>query len=159
MVNTIQDGLMIVDRRGIIVSVNKALENMIQFSRDELIGKPCDVLNCNACDKVRQDNGGHWCRLFKAGSLTMGKCTIVKKDGKVVHVLKNASLLHDDSGETIGAVETITDLTDVVEKNNQIAQFRRELQQEDSFHGIIGNSAAMQPSLMSSRMPRSPMHR
>ena len=40
MVNTIQDGLMIVDRRGIIVSVNKALENMIQFSRDELIGKP-----------------------------------------------------------------------------------------------------------------------
>ena len=145
VVNTIKDGLMIVDRRGIIVSVNKALENMIQFSRDELIGKPCDVLNCNACDKVRQDNGGHWCRLFKAGSLTMGKCTIVKKDGKVVHVLKNASLLHDDSGETIGAVETITDLTDVVEKNNQIAQFRRELQQEDSFHGIIGNSAAMQP--------------
>jgi two-component system, NtrC family, response regulator HydG len=144
VVNSIKDGLMIVDRRGIIVSVNKALESMVHFSRDELIGRSCEVLNCDACDKVRQDNGGHWCRLFKTGSLTTGKCTVIRKDGKMIHVLKNASLLHDDDGETIGAVETITDLTDVMEKDNQIAQFRRELQGEDAFHGIIGNSAAMQ---------------
>jgi PAS domain S-box-containing protein len=144
VVNIIKDGLMIVDRRGIIVSVNKALESMIQYSRDELIGKSCEVLNCDVCEKARQENGGHWCRLFKTGSVTMRKCTVMRKDGKVIHVLKNASLLHDDGGETIGAVETITDLTEVVEKENQIARFRRELRAEDGFHGIIGNSTIMQ---------------
>ena len=144
VVNSIKDGLMIVDRRGIIVSVNKALENMIQYSRDELIGQSCEVLNCDVCDKARQENGGHWCRLFKTGAINMRKCTIMSKEGKVIPVLKNASLLHDDGGETIGAVETITDLTEVVEKENQIAQFRRVLQAEDGFHGIIGTSAAMQ---------------
>jgi PAS domain S-box-containing protein len=144
VVNSIKDGLMIVDRRGIIVSVNKALENMIRYSRDELIGQSCEVLNCDVCDKARQENGGHWCRLFRTGAINMRKCTIMSKEGKVIPVLKNASLLHDDGGETIGAVETITDLTEVVEKENQIAQFRRVLQAEDGFHGIIGTSAAMQ---------------
>lgn len=144
VVNSIKDGLMIVDRRGVIVSVNKALENMIHFSRDEMIGKSCEILNCDVCDKARQENGPHWCRLFKTGSLDMRKCTITRKDGKDLHVLKNASLLHDDRGETIGAVETITDLTELMEKETQIAQFRRELRAEDGFHGIIGSSAAMQ---------------
>ncbi len=72
VVNSIKDGLMIVDRRGIIVSVNKALENMIRYSRDELIGQSCEVLNCDVCDKARQENGGHWCRLFRTGAMGTG---------------------------------------------------------------------------------------
>jgi two-component system response regulator HydG len=41
-------------------------------------------------------------------------------------------------------VETITDITEIVEKDKQIAAFRRHLRSEDAFQGLIGASAAMQ---------------
>jgi transcriptional regulator with PAS, ATPase and Fis domain len=58
--------------------------------------------------------------------------------------LKNASLLRSAEGEVLGAVETLTDLTEIVEKDNQIEAFRRELSREDHFHGLVGTSSSMQ---------------
>ena len=144
VVNTIQDGLMIVDKRGTIVSANKALEKISGYSRDELIGKPCTVLNCDVCEKARKNMDGHWCILFESGTMSMRKCTLLKKDQSLLHAIKNACLLHDDSGNVIGAVETITDISEIIEKDNQIKAYRRELRSEDAFHGIIGISAGMQ---------------
>lgn len=144
VVDTIQDGLMIVDKSGTIVSVNKALETITGFSNDELIGNLCTVLNCNICKRARKNTDGHWCALFKSGKLQKRRCTIVKKDQSMLHALKNACLLHDDSGRVIGAVETITDISEVIEKDNQIKAYQRELESEDGFQGIIGNSPAMQ---------------
>lgn len=44
VVNTIQDGVMIVDTDGIIISANKALEKTSGYTHNELIGKPCSIL-------------------------------------------------------------------------------------------------------------------
>jgi len=68
----------------------------------------------------------------------------MRKDGRYVHVLKNASLLRDSEGELIGAVETLTDITEIVQKDHQIDAFQRQLRSEDGFHGIVGVSAHMQ---------------
>ena len=38
---------------------------------------------------------------------------------------------------------TVTDITELIEKNNQIEAFRRELRSKDGFYGIIGVSPAM----------------
>ncbi len=144
VVDTIQDGVMIVDTGGAIVSVNKALETITGFSKDEMLGKSCQILNCNIFEFAQRDKGDHWCILFKTGAMNMKRCTLMTKDGRYVHALKNASLLHDADGNVIGAVETITDITEIVEKDNQIAAFRRELRSEDGFHGILGASRPMQ---------------
>ena len=144
VVDTIQDGVMIVDTEGTIVSLNKALEAMTGFSKDEMLGKTCQVLNCNLFDMARNNKGDYWCVLFRTGSMNLRRCTIMTREGKPVHVLKNASLLHDARGNVIGAVETITDITEIVEKNHKIAAFRRELRSEDGFFGILGTSRAMQ---------------
>jgi two-component system response regulator HydG len=45
VVNTIQDGVMIVDTDGTIISANKALEKISGYTRNEMIGKPCSILN------------------------------------------------------------------------------------------------------------------
>jgi transcriptional regulator with PAS, ATPase and Fis domain len=62
----------------------------------------------------------------------------------VVHILKNASVLKDETGEVRGAVETMTDITELMDKETQINHYRRELDAEDRFYGMIGLSAAMQ---------------
>ncbi|MBW1737701.1 MAG: sigma 54-interacting transcriptional regulator [Deltaproteobacteria bacterium] len=144
VVNTIQDGLMVVDRAGTILSVNRALEAITGFSKEDLIGSPCSALHCDICEIARDENGDHWCVLFRTGSLKMRRCTLARKDGRYVHVLKNASLLHDSNGNTIGAVETLTDITEIIQKDHQIEAFQREIRSQDRFHGILGTSASMQ---------------
>lgn len=144
VVSTILDGIIIIDTTGSIVSVNRALETMTGYTHEELIGQKCSILNCSIFNLAREKCDGHWCALFKTGSLDMRRCTVMRKDGKYVQVLKNASLLRDSKGEVIGAVETVTDITEIVEKDKQIAAFRRQLRSEDAFQGLIGASAAMQ---------------
>ena len=67
VVNTIQDGVMIVDTEGTIVSANKALQIMTGYTKEELIGKPCMILNCNICEIARERKGEKWCSLFQTG--------------------------------------------------------------------------------------------
>ena len=145
VVDTIQDAIMIVDTNGLIVTVNNAFEKITKFRKDEIIGKSCTLLNCDRCEIVRTGNDKeHWCRLFKEKKLKMGRCVIMQKGGKYLNIMKNASLLYDTGGNLLGAVETMTDISELVEKDTQIEAFRRELQTEDRFHGILGASAAMQ---------------
>jgi len=144
VVNTIQDGLMVVDRGGVIVSVNRALEAITGFTQKDLVGRPCSALNCDVCEMARDQQGRHWCALFRTGSLKMRRCTLLRKDGRSIHVLKNASLLRDADGDVIGAVETLTDVTELVRKDHQIHAFQRQLRSEDGCCGMIGVSASMQ---------------
>jgi len=146
VVHTIQDGVMIVNTEGTITSINRAFETITGHSKTEIIGKPCTILNCNACELIRgnKGKGPHWCVLFKKGKLRMQKCVITRKEGDHIHVVKNASVLLDDKGNVTGAVETITDITDLIEKETQIETFRRELEIEDQFYGILGTSMPMQ---------------
>jgi PAS domain S-box-containing protein len=144
IVNTIRDGIMVVDTTGSILSVNRALETITDYTHEELIGQKCSILNCSIFNLAREKCGEHWCLLFKTGSMNMRRCTIMKKDGTYVQVLKNASQLHDSKGRVIGAVETITDISEIVEKDKQIAAIRRHLRSEDAFQGLIGACAPMQ---------------
>lgn len=144
VVDTIKDGVMIVDKKGVIVSVNRAMSEITGYDRDDLLGRPCTFLNCNICELVLEKNGEHWCHLFKAGFLNMREAVIQTKNGEFIPVLKNASILRDSDEKVIGAVETITDITELTEKETQITELRSQLCSENSFHGLLGNSLPMQ---------------
>lgn len=141
--NTIQDAVMIVTPDGRIVSVNQAMLDMTGYSRENLIGKRCAVLGCSSCTIVRDAPGDQWCAMFREGELRKQHCSLTRKDGSKVRVVKNAAVFHDEEGRLIGAVETMTDITDLLEKERQIETYRRELSSQDGFHGIIGQSPAM----------------
>ena len=49
VVDTMMDGLMVVDPEGTIVSVNQAMEALTGYSKKELIGKDCSILDCDTC--------------------------------------------------------------------------------------------------------------
>jgi two-component system response regulator HydG len=143
VVDSIQDGVMIVHPDGTIVSVNRAFEEITGYPHKEILGQSCSTLNCSSCEIAREDNSCHWCAMFRKGNLRKQRCTVVRKDGRTVTILKNASVIKDGNGNVTGAVETMTDITDLIMKETQIETFRRELRAEDRFHGMIGASAAM----------------
>jgi len=144
VVSTIQDGIMIVDKEGTIVSINQALEELSGYTSDDLVGNPCSALDCDFCHHSRAiGNEKHWCRLFEIGTLNRKRCRLTRKDGGYLEILKNASVLKNSTGQVIGAVETFTDITEIIQKDHQIEAFRRELRAEDGFHGVIGTSPLM----------------
>ncbi|MBW1788074.1 MAG: sigma 54-interacting transcriptional regulator [Deltaproteobacteria bacterium] len=144
VIETMPDGLMIVDPDGIILSINDAFKRLTGYTDSELIGRPCEVLGCNTCFDTRARGGEKHCQLFKDHHVRHSKCILKRKDGRPLHVLKNANVLRDEEDQVVGGVETLTDCTELVAKEEVISTLRRELDIEDSFEGIIGRSAAIQ---------------
>jgi PAS domain S-box-containing protein len=144
VVETMMDGLMVVDTDGVIAMSNEAMEMITGYKKEELVGQSCAVLHCNTCfDTMARGDGMH-CELFKLGRVRRCRCTLKRKDGTSVHVLKNAAILKDAQGQVIGGVETLTDLSELVTRDREIRDLRRELSAKDGFHGLVGKSPAME---------------
>jgi len=171
VIDTMLDGLLIVDPEGIILAVNQAMEALSGYRREELVGQPCTILKCHLCLDALTSGRCRECELFMQGFIRRRQCTMEKKDGTPRQVLKNAAVLKDRTGKVVAGVENFTDLSEVVAKERVISYLRRELSREDqarslpekspgmmqlfishlhrelsredAFHGIIGKSPVM----------------
>jgi two-component system, NtrC family, response regulator HydG len=141
--NTINDGLLLIGTDGTILMVNRTFERLMGYTSDEIIGKPCTVLNCDACERTLVRRNGPWCALFEQDEDIRKRCLIMRKDGTYLQTIKNASPLKDDRGMMLGAVETITDISELDRLDREIDQLSRHLDVEGGFHGIVGRSKAM----------------
>lgn len=143
IMETMTNGLMIVDTDGVIVEVNPAMEKITEFSKDELIGSDCTILGCDSCSGVRANGKGNFCTLFRDGHVEGWRCRLTTKSGKQTVVMKNARILKNEKDEIVGGVETLTDLKEMEKKNRVIQTLKRQLRKQDSFEGMIGNSSTM----------------
>jgi len=144
IVDTMQDGLMVLDTKGNILAMNPAAELLTGYTADELIGENCRTLNCTGCTVYGRGAGKDWCSLFVTGEVKGKKCLITNKNLRAVHILKNASVLKDSDGNPIGSVETFTDMSEIVRQQQEIDSLRRSCHLDDGFHGMIGESSVMQ---------------
>jgi two-component system response regulator HydG len=143
VINTMQDGLMVVDPGGLIVSVNPAFEELTGYNASELVGNPCTLLECDSCDYPKNARGTLQCDLFKKGAIQRCRCTLRKKDGSPLYVLKNAAVIQGPEGETMGGVETLTDLSEAVARERELVSLRRQMGMDEVFQGMVGRSPAM----------------
>ncbi|MDP1761541.1 MAG: sigma 54-interacting transcriptional regulator, partial [Deltaproteobacteria bacterium] len=170
VIDTMMDGLLVVDVEGVILSANLAMEHITGYTREELIGQPCTILKCHTClDSIVMGRKKE-CELFRQGHVRRRKCVLVRKDGTPLPVMKNAAILKDSAGKVVAGVENLTDISEVEAKERVISHLRRELShdaaheppvkspdmmqlfisrlrqelnKEDGFHGIIGKSPVM----------------
>jgi len=144
VLETMSDGFMVVDKEMNILFFNRAAEEMTGYKRDEVMGKPCAILDTDICVALPNSEMGKKCKLFEKGRAVNKRCNIKAKNGKIVHLLKNAVVLKDDHGEVICAIEVITDISSLYFKELEIEALRNELQNEYGFMGLIGTSRVMQ---------------
>ena len=144
IVGTMNEGLMLVGPDGTIVMVNKAFEELTGYASDEVIGRPCTLLECDACEGAMKASAHRWCKLFEEGQVIKCRCHLLRKDGTYVSALKNAAVLRDDNGLDLGAVEVLTDLSELDRLDQKLELLSRQLGEEDGFHGIIGKSPIIQ---------------
>jgi PAS domain S-box-containing protein len=129
IINTMNDGLMLVDPDGKILMVNRSFEQLTGYSSEEVIGRSCRLIGCDACESVLTCDEKGWCKLFHADQedLRRCRCAIIRKDGSLLPALKNASVLRDDGGNIMGAVETITDLSEIDRLDQKVEMLSRQL--------------------------------
>lgn len=144
IVDTLQDGVMVVDTGGRVLALNPAAERLTGYKAEELIGQSCRMLDCTGCEIYDKGLGEKWCGLFVKGNVKAKKCLITNKENRSINVIKNATLLYDESRNVIGAVETLTDMSALVSQQAEISQLRRSLHMDEGFHGLIGKSPIMQ---------------
>ncbi len=81
IVNTMTEGLMLVGPDGTIVMVNEAFEQFTGYRADEIIGRPCTLLECDACEGAMQASANRWCKLFEEGQVIKCRCLLLRKTG------------------------------------------------------------------------------
>ena len=145
VINTMNEALLIISKTGRILSVNHSFEEMTGYAASEVTGQPCTVLACQACEMAINNRGDGWCKLFEPDQPEMRRCrcSIKKKDGTFLPALKNASVLRDEDGTLLGAVETLTDLSEIDRLDRKVEILSRQLDDDSGFGGIVGNSDEM----------------
>ncbi len=141
---TMRDGLMIVDKDGNILFFNRAAEEITGYSKQDVVGKQCTILDSDTCVVLTEEGKQKNCAIFKTGSIENKKCRIRASDGRAVYLLKNATILKDEKGEMIGVVESLTDITSLYMKEMELEELKQELRQEYWFMGLLGKSGPMQ---------------
>ncbi|MBD3182850.1 PAS domain-containing protein [Candidatus Poribacteria bacterium] len=134
ILDSIAEGVFTINANWQIESFNAAAERITGFTADEAIGRPC-------YEVFRSDMCGENCAL--ARSLETGEpvsgceVNITSKDGKRVPISVSASVLVNDDGQVIGAVESFRDLS-------EIKRLTAEVHGQYDFSNIIGKSRDMQ---------------
>ena len=60
IIDTLSEGLIVVDSAGDIVAINPAAERLTGYSSDELLGKSCRILNCSGCNIYNKVTPAGW---------------------------------------------------------------------------------------------------
>ncbi len=143
IVEIMQEGLLVVSADGKIQMVNRALEEITGYSREEILERPCTIFRCDACKLLQPDSDGAWCQLFAGQEQMKRKCHLIRKDGSCVTVLKTATVLKDGQDGSLNAVEVVTDVSEMDRMDRELRQLSRTLDEETTFQGMIGHSSKM----------------
>ena len=134
IIDSIAEGVLTLSTGMTVMSFNRSAERITGYSAEEVLGRPCrEVLGSKGCDEVcpvRQT-------LLSGKLVTDVEMEIVAKDGSTVPVSVSASILRDERGDVVGAVETFRDLS-------RVWTLTEELKGRYSFRNIIGKSHKMQ---------------
>ncbi len=136
---TSADGIMVTSApSGEITMVNSALEKMLGYSKDELIGLNPYVLTPDE-DELKEKGVAFITQLFENQVVTGAEQTWLRKDGSLLEVERNAALLHDGKGNVKGAVATVRDITQRKRDENILRETKDHLDNliESSLDGIL----------------------
>ncbi|OYT60790.1 diguanylate cyclase [Euryarchaeota archaeon ex4484_178] len=108
IINSSLIGIILNDEKNNLIFVNERFADMLGYTVEELIGKNFrDVSTPEGFEKIREGT----MRRMK-GISDSYETTLIRRDGKLIDVLINASPLRDASGKIVGIIGVIIDITE-----------------------------------------------
>ncbi|MDD3730891.1 MAG: sigma 54-interacting transcriptional regulator [candidate division Zixibacteria bacterium] len=125
--NSISDGVFTVDKSCVITSFNKAAERITGFTASEAIGRHCfDIFRTEVCHRqcALKDT------LKTHAPVENARVTIITREGREMPINVTTTMLKNEAGELIGAVEFFRDIS-------EIEYLRKSLDQKSTLDSII----------------------
>jgi len=112
------------DRRGIITYVNKAFCDISGYTKEELLGKPHNMVRHPSVPKEAFRN--MW-KTIKSGSTWNGQIVNLAKDKSSYWVDASISPIYDDEDNLVEYIAIRHDITEIIELNKEIKNTQYEL--------------------------------
>ena len=111
--DSITDALLVVDNFGRITKANSGFTTMFGWEEQEVIGKPLtETISTNIEEEQHLLN-----EVSKGHVIKNYKCTKITKTGKLLNVSISIAPLHNKTGEIIGSVGILRDITEILMMN------------------------------------------
>jgi PAS domain S-box-containing protein len=117
-----RDGIMITDLQGVILHVNRALEHLTGYTRQELIGENPRILKSNVHPAAVYTD--MWRTVLARGSW-QGELTNRRKDGSLFQTSLTVSPIVDDQGRLTHFVGIERDITEHKQLERQLLQAQK----------------------------------
>ena len=125
--HTSVEGCMVVDVQGNITMVNPAMEELLGYSRDELVGKSAWMVRPKG--KEYEEKAREFIeKLFEDGYVRELERKWQKKDGSLIDVEINGALLKDEAGNHIGGVGSFRNITEHKKADQELKESKEFLE-------------------------------
>ncbi|MBU1996022.1 MAG: response regulator [Candidatus Omnitrophica bacterium] len=114
-----------VNENKIVTGWNKKAEELTGYKAQEVIGKKCNMFSEYPCES--------FCGLYSNDvekPIIETECSIKKKNGDRITILKNADILKNDEGKIIGGIESFSDITARRNAEKDLVNARDKLEQQ-----------------------------
>ena len=142
ILNTAATAILTFDPEQRITEVNEAFCATTGFSKEEVLGQPGSILKDVSCK-----NGGSPFSDSRGLPMVNMQCTIYRKDGEPIEIIKNVSPILNVEGEITSVVESFVDVTGLIRAREAAEAaniFKREFlanmshEMRTPLNGIIG---------------------
>jgi len=122
------DTLIVTNPDGTIRTINQATLDLLEYSKEELIGKPVGMIFAEEEEEeevVKPFFTGTLEELTKRGVLRNYELTYVTKSGRRIPMSFNASVMRNEKGEIMGLVAGAKDISKLKETEAQLRQSQK----------------------------------
>jgi len=144
LLDTMAEGVVVLDRSGVIRLWNRSMERMTGYLPGEAMGQHMSWLRAPDCLNSQQ-----LAVLLREGTvdglacLNGCECRMRNRAGESVPVTVNARALRNAAGEITGTLQTISDVRPMLALQNKVDSLQ-DLVGSDAFEGMVGRSTAIQ---------------
>ncbi|MBU4259391.1 MAG: response regulator [Proteobacteria bacterium] len=124
LVETMNEGLGVLDEARIFIYANDTLCKMLGYSKDEIIGHPVEEFIDESSQNVFKE------QITKRGEVKKGRCKIAMKgkNGKKVSTIISATPFFDADDHFVGSFAVITDISELKQVHDELQSVHLKLQ-------------------------------
>ncbi len=102
------DGIVTTNLKGKITYMNRAMEEMVQYAREEVLGKHISLVYVRGIQEARDVMG-----MLRAGERAENyEMEVRRKDGEILVILNSLFLVRDEESQVIGTAGIFKDITE-----------------------------------------------
>ncbi|MFO7718638.1 MAG: PAS domain S-box protein, partial [Desulfohalobium sp.] len=127
IMDSMAEGVFTLDVQGRITSWNRAMEEITGYAASEALGRFCQFLRFSHCLGQVCPANIHQCGILEHEQPEAKECIVRHRGGRDVPVIKQARVVKDETGQLVGIVETLTDMTELHKARQKAEEANRLL--------------------------------